>query len=110
MLLCQVAELKITVDGLEKERDFYFGKLREVEMLCQEKESEGSDDVKKVANGIMGILYATEVNSTGEVKLFVVWCLAVVIHKTSTSNWFDLTCIMHQHISQACLIFLIIPL
>jgi hypothetical protein len=31
-LRSQIAELKLTVDGLEKERDFYFNKLRDVEV------------------------------------------------------------------------------
>merc|ERR1719341_2684669 len=33
----QVLEMKLTVEGLEKERDFYFGKLRDVEVMCQSK-------------------------------------------------------------------------
>ena len=60
----QVTEMKLTVEGLEKERDFYFGeylchlvlcfypefaaKLRDVEVLCQENEGVGGDLVKKV--------------------------------------------------------------
>ncbi|KAI3713031.1 hypothetical protein L1987_71601 [Smallanthus sonchifolius] len=31
----QITELKLTMDSLEKERDFYFAKLRDVELLCQ---------------------------------------------------------------------------
>jgi len=48
-------EMKTTLDGLEKERDFYFGKLRDIEVLCQEYESENLPVVKK----ILEILYAT---------------------------------------------------
>ncbi|CAH0382959.1 unnamed protein product [Bemisia tabaci] len=51
----QMMELKITVDGLEKERDFYFGKLRDIEVLCQEQEGESP-----VLQKILDILYATE--------------------------------------------------
>lgn len=52
----QVLELRSTLDGLEKERDFYFGKLRDIELICQEH---GSDH--PVLSQIMDILYATEV-------------------------------------------------
>lgn len=50
-------ELKLTVDGLEKERDFYFSKLRDIELICQENESENNP----VLTRIVDILYATEV-------------------------------------------------
>lgn len=36
----QLADLKLSVDHLEKERDFYFSKLRDVEILCQTPELE----------------------------------------------------------------------
>merc|ERR1719184_71453 len=52
----QVVEMKLTVEGLEKERDFYFGKLRDVEVMCQENEATGGDLVRKV----LDILYQTE--------------------------------------------------
>merc|ERR1719402_1316740 len=52
----QMVEMKLTVEGLEKERDFYFGKLRDVEVLCQDNESAGGDLVRK----ILDILYQTE--------------------------------------------------
>lgn len=49
----------MTVDGLEKERDFYFSKLRDIELICQEHESENNP----VLSRIIDILYATEVQS-----------------------------------------------
>ncbi|XP_051976703.1 microtubule-associated protein RP/EB family member 3-like isoform X2 [Xyrauchen texanus] len=52
----QLLDLKLTVDGLEKERDFYFTKLRDIELICQEHESDGIPTLAK----IIGILYATE--------------------------------------------------
>lgn len=43
---------------MEKERDFYFGKLRNIELICQEKEGEGDPTLQR----IMDILYATDVS------------------------------------------------
>lgn len=44
VLLCasvvQITDLKLSVDLLEKERDFYFAKLRDIEILCQTSELE----------------------------------------------------------------------
>ena len=56
-LFLQLTELQLTVDGLERERDFYFGKLRDIEVQCQE---EGCADLP-VVKKIMDALYATEV-------------------------------------------------
>lgn len=44
------------IAGLEKERDFYYQKLRDVELICQEAECETIPAVQK----ILEILYATE--------------------------------------------------
>lgn len=38
----QITELKLFVDSLEKERDFYFGKLRDIEIFCQNPDIEHS--------------------------------------------------------------------
>ncbi|CAF4805380.1 unnamed protein product [Pieris macdunnoughi] len=53
----QVNDLKASLEGLEKERDFYFGKLREVELICQEMAGQPNVDLVKQ---ILDILYATE--------------------------------------------------
>jgi RP/EB family microtubule-associated protein len=36
----QITDLKFAVDRLEKERDFYFAKLRDIEIICQTPEVE----------------------------------------------------------------------
>lgn len=53
----QINELKATVDGLEKERDFYFGKLRDIEVICQEMDEQQN---APIVQKILDILYATE--------------------------------------------------
>lgn len=53
-LEAQLNDMKLTVEGLEKERDFYFGKLRDIEIICQEDEDNDSN------KRIMEVLYATE--------------------------------------------------
>lgn len=52
----QVKMLKSTIENLEKERDFYFDKLRNIELICQEKEGEGDPTLQR----IIDILYATD--------------------------------------------------
>ena len=43
----QLMESKLTIEGLEKERDFYFSKLRDIEVLAQEHENDGGEFVQK---------------------------------------------------------------
>ena len=58
------AELKLTVEGLEKERDFYFQKLRDVELLMQQEDEE--KDAVKMKEEILKILYAEDGGSVKE--------------------------------------------
>ncbi|GMN45654.1 hypothetical protein TIFTF001_014850 [Ficus carica] len=53
----QIADLKVSVDHLEKERDFYFAKLRDIEILCQTPELE---NIPQMAVAVKKILYAVD--------------------------------------------------
>jgi len=55
-LNAQLMESKLTIEGLEKERDFYFSKLRDIEVLAQEHEADGGEFVRKA----LQVLYQTE--------------------------------------------------
>ncbi|KAI3422600.1 hypothetical protein GPALN_013100 [Globodera pallida] len=52
----QLAESDEVISGLERERDFYFAKLRKIEVLCQDNENGGNLDV----TSMLHILYETE--------------------------------------------------
>jgi len=58
-------QLKQTVEGLERERDFYFSKLRDIELLVQQA-VEQDPEIEKDENGLIrlvqAILYSTEVS------------------------------------------------
>lgn len=61
------ATLKESVAGLEKERDFYFSKLRDIELLVQqavEEQPELEQDENGLIPAIQAILYATDVRSS----------------------------------------------
>lgn len=53
-LRAELQQMTFEKEGLEKERDFYFGKLRDIEVICQEQEND------PLMKSIMNILYATE--------------------------------------------------
>ncbi|KAK4050407.1 microtubule integrity protein mal3 [Microbotryomycetes sp. JL201] len=63
-LTSQMEEMRVSVDGLEKERDFYFNKLREIEILIGarlETEDETMTETEKnLLLEIQQILYSTE--------------------------------------------------
>lgn len=52
----QLNTMKLALEGVEKERDFYFGKLREVELLCQDQGPENTPFVER----LMEVLYSTD--------------------------------------------------
>jgi len=58
----QLTKLRLTIEGLEKERNFYFGKLREIEVLCQTNEDQDAATKQK----ILEVLYATDENEDFE--------------------------------------------
>uniref|UniRef100_A0A8C8TH76 Microtubule-associated protein RP/EB family member 1 n=1 Tax=Peromyscus maniculatus bairdii TaxID=230844 RepID=A0A8C8TH76_PERMB len=58
-LMQQVKVLKLTVEDLEKERDLYFGKLRNIELICQENEG-GNDPACATNARLVDILYAAD--------------------------------------------------
>uniref|UniRef100_A0A3B4V301 Microtubule-associated protein, RP/EB family, member 2 n=1 Tax=Seriola dumerili TaxID=41447 RepID=A0A3B4V301_SERDU len=58
----QVNTLKLALEGVEKERDYYFSKLREVELLCQEQGEENAPFVER----LMEVLYASDDQGDGQ--------------------------------------------
>lgn len=60
-LSAQNAELKVTIEQVEKEREFYFGKLREIELYVQTSlDSPETASLTTVLQEIQAIMYRTE--------------------------------------------------
>ena len=68
--LSQIAEFEVSIQSLETERDFYFGKLRDIEVICQENEGAGP-----IVEQLLAIMYATQVRNH-----HTSWCLRVHTH------------------------------
>lgn len=71
----KVAELELTLTNMEKERDFYFGKLRDVEIMMQVHEESEHNNPKKLIKKVFKVLYATsddlvEVDDDGNIVGF----------------------------------------
>jgi len=70
-LTAQLSKLSMTIEGLEVERNFYFGKLREIEILCQDADESNADaaaaqnppEVLALKKQLLAILYATDENA-----------------------------------------------
>lgn len=60
----EVADLKCSIDLLEKEREFYFTKLRDIEILCQTPEL---DDIP-ISVAVKKILYATDAKGSALIE------------------------------------------
>ena len=52
-------DMKLEMHGLEKERDFYFNKLRDIEIMLQDIEDAGNGTPDSLTKDIFTILYAT---------------------------------------------------
>jgi len=51
-------DLRLLNDTLARERNFYFNKLREIEVLCQNEST--NDSEKELKEQMLNILYAVE--------------------------------------------------
>ncbi|KAF8326990.1 calponin homology domain-containing protein [Cantharellus anzutake] len=63
----QLREANVQMEGLEKERDFYFAKLRDIEILCQNQlevlEAQSQDDptlreIQKILYSVSELIYS----------------------------------------------------
>lgn len=71
-LTSQMSEMRVSVEALEKERDFYFGKLREIEIIVAARLEEPEEGVieEDVLKKVQEILYQTEVSPSIHQKSF----------------------------------------
>ncbi|KAA8540949.1 hypothetical protein F0562_024913 [Nyssa sinensis] len=78
----EIMDLKLSVDLLEKERDFYFAKLRDIEILCQTSELEHLP----MAVAIKKILYAADAKESALAGAQEIICQSVNAGETDVDN------------------------
>ncbi|GFP99370.1 microtubule-associated protein rp/eb family member 1b [Phtheirospermum japonicum] len=81
----ELTELKLSVDQLEKERDFYFAKLRDIEILCQRPELENVP----MAMGIKKILYAVDEKESALAEAQEIVSQSTNVEETGFSDDYD---------------------
>lgn len=54
----EITQLKATIEAIEREREFYYGKLRDLEVICQKADEAEESTIDK--QKILEVLYATE--------------------------------------------------
>ncbi|KAL6559481.1 Microtubule-associated protein RP/EB member 1B [Orobanche gracilis] len=81
----ELTELKLSVDVLEKERDFYFAKLRDIEILCQKPELENLP----MAVGIKKILYASDEKESALAEAQEIVSRPINVEETGFSDEYD---------------------
>ena len=74
-----LVEKNLAIEGLEKERDFYFGKLRDIEVLAQELES-AEIAGPEFSQKILGVLYQTEVITLFLFFIYISLCIVHCMH------------------------------
>ncbi|KAJ7532567.1 hypothetical protein O6H91_13G009700 [Diphasiastrum complanatum] len=78
----QITELKLSVDSLEKERDFYFAKLRDIEILCQSPELQ----TMPVIMAMQKILYAADDSPSVIAEAQAMIAQSSLQHRLSSGN------------------------
>jgi len=78
----------MSVEGLEKERDFYFGKLRDIEVMCQDCDNGG--DPPPIVQKILEVLYATEV-----IHIYII-ILRIPLNKCFNLRFFFSRMVLHH--------------
>eukprot|EP00270_Netrium_digitus_P021047 TRINITY_DN885_c0_g1_i1.p1 TRINITY_DN885_c0_g1~~TRINITY_DN885_c0_g1_i1.p1 ORF type:complete len:274 (+),score=50.90 TRINITY_DN885_c0_g1_i1:128-949(+) len=67
-LMDKISDMSITLENVEKERDFYFEKLRDMELICQNFEREDvPQDFKALLTAIQKVLYMVD-NDDGSLQ------------------------------------------